>query len=442
MLQPNNHSFKVAGIGLLVFIFLLFAFLTKIKITDATVDRFAVGDKVSVTAWVLNVRESGALSAKRVGWELKNAKGTILAASPFADGWWQIKYDNGVTGWSYDRYLELTPPAVLGVKKSAPTYKFKIGDRILVSSQSAPVKSSASSYARNLGHQSKAAQGTVMAGPKSANSLIWWQINYDKGVDGWSADKYLDLVVVATTTPPIATTTPPIATTTPPVATTTPPIATTTPPVATTTPPVATSTSQYPLHKNITSTVFWVGEPQGGGSSEDNALSAWDDEWQKDFGGFDDPANRNGYYPVGVTPKENPFYLDLPYNDFNDNGNRKANAKLVVPWASEKTWGAEESMMKNRWVKLIKDGVTCYGQIEDAGPYQYDDYAYVFGTSLPKSKLANNAGLDVSPALRDCLKFVGLNNDSNRVDWQFVSAAEVPSGPWSQIITTSQINWP
>jgi hypothetical protein len=173
-------------------------------------------------------------------------------------------------------------------------------------------------------------------------------------------------------------------------------------------------------------------------------MSAWDDEWEKNFGGFDDPENRNGYYPVGFTPKQNPFYLDVPYNDFNDNGNRKSNAAQVVPWASEKTWSSRESMMKNRWVKLTRGTETCYGQIEDAGPYQYDDSAYVFGsgTIKPKSTTANNAGLDVSPAIRDCLKFNGVNNVDNKVDWQFVSAADVPSGPWKQIITTTQINWP
>lgn len=209
-----------------------------------------------------------------------------------------------------------------------------------------------------------------------------------------------------------------------------------------TTPP--TNTSGYPLHTNITATVFWVGEPQGAGSSEDNALSAWDDAWQAHYGGYDDYVNRNGYYPVGFTPKENPFYLDFPYNDFNNNGVRKVDAFQVVPWANEKTWGSLESLMKNRWVKIMKNGNTCYGQIEDAGPYVYNDYKYVFGTTdpRPQSTTANNAGMDVSPALRDCLKFNGLNNADNKVDWQFVNFADVPEGPWKQIITTSQIYWP
>ncbi len=207
--------------------------------------------------------------------------------------------------------------------------------------------------------------------------------------------------------------------------------------IATTT----TITKEYLLHKNITATVFWVGEPEGKGSSEDNALSAWDDEWQKSYGGYDDYVNRNGYYPAGFVPKENPFYLDVPYDDFDYEGERKNNVYTVVPWAYEKVWGPEESMMKNRWVKIIKGDTVCYGQNEDAGPYQYDDYEYVFGTQQPKNRKANNAGMDVSPALRDCLKFEGLNSDSNKVDWQFVDEREVPPGPWKEIITTSQINW-
>ncbi len=209
-----------------------------------------------------------------------------------------------------------------------------------------------------------------------------------------------------------------------------------------TTPPLdQTQSSAYSLHKNITATVFWVGEPVGNGSSEDNSISAWDDDWEKDYGGYDDYINRNGYFPAQFTPKQNPFYLDLPYDDFDDNGNRRPNAYQVVPWANSQTWAPTESMMKNRWVKIIKDGAVCYGQIEDSGPYVYNDYQYVFGTAAPASQEANNAGMDVSPALRDCLGFNGLNNDENKVDWQFVAASEVPPGPWKEIVTTSQINW-
>ena len=96
--------------------------------------------------------------------------------------------------------------------------------------------------------------------------------------------------------------------------------------------------------------------------------------------------------------------------------------------------------MKNRWVKIMKGDKTCYGQVEDAGPYYYKDFNYVFGTNdaRPYSTRANNAGMDVSPALRDCLGFTGLNNADNKVNWQFVDTP--PEGPWTIIITTRQVS--
>ncbi|MGI8968787.1 MAG: hypothetical protein ACR2GA_06760 [Chloroflexota bacterium] len=206
-------------------------------------------------------------------------------------------------------------------------------------------------------------------------------------------------------------------------------------------PAVAVLPSRYPLHPNITATVFWVGEPAIEGSSENNAISAWDDAWQEHYGGYDDYQHRNGWFPAKFTPKENPFYFDVPYNDFNDKGDRKPQSYQVVPWANERQWGPHESMLKNRWVRITKNNKTVYAQWEDAGPYEYNDAAYVFGTAQPHNKQANSAGMDVSPAVRDYLAFNGLNNAENRIDWQFVDTAQVPDGPWKQIITTSQIFW-
>jgi hypothetical protein len=198
----------------------------------------------------------------------------------------------------------------------------------------------------------------------------------------------------------------------------------------------------YPWHRNIVATVFWIGEPADSDTNYiTNAVSAWDDHWIEHYGGVDDYQNRNGYFPAGFTPKENPFYLDLPYNDFDDQGNRRADV-VRVPWYGERIWGPNESVMKNRWVRIVHNGTVCYGQIEDAGPRYYDDTDYVFGKARPRNRdYANGTGMDVSPALRDCLGFTGLNNADNVVDWQFVDASAVPDGPWKQIVTTSNIDW-
>ena len=218
----------------------------------------------------------------------------------------------------------------------------------------------------------------------------------------------------------------------------------------------AGSAARYPVHTRVTATVFWIGEPQGNGSSENNAISAWDDAWLAHYGGVDDPSGprlaADGYLPAGFTPKENPFYVDLPYNDFDDSGDPRADRLRVVPWAPRyagrlalfEKRQRPFSVLKNRWVKLMRDGRVCYAQWEDAGPYLYDDAAYVFGANdhRPRSRPARNAGMDVSPAVRDCLAFRGLNNDENKLAWQFVEAENVPPGPWRQVVTTRQVFWP
>ena len=75
-----------------------------------------------------------------------------------------------------------------------------------------------------------------------------------------------------------------------------------------------------------------------------------------------------------------------------------AGLALALFWAPE---DADQgfSYLKNRWVQLRKDGRTCYGQIQDAGPAQYDDAEYVFGRgdARPANERYNGAGMDVSP---------------------------------------------
>lgn len=210
----------------------------------------------------------------------------------------------------------------------------------------------------------------------------------------------------------------------------------------------------YPLHRGITATVFWIGEPKGNGSSEDNAVSAWDDRWLAHYGGVDDPGPRSaatGWFPAGFVPRENPFYVDLPYDDFSDSGDPRPDRLRVVPWApsyraqlaSSARRGRPFSLLKNRWLRIVHGGRVCYAQWEDSGPYVSDDPAYVFGDASrrPRSGLARNAGMDVSPAVRSCLGFTGLNTDTNRVDWQFVEAGSVPPGPWRRVVTTRQVFW-
>ena len=45
----------------------------------------------------------------------------------------------------------------------------------------------------------------------------------------------------------------------------------------------------FPWKTNIVTTVFWIGEQPGGNNLVPNRTSAWDKQWTKNYGGFDDP---------------------------------------------------------------------------------------------------------------------------------------------------------
>ena len=96
---------------------------------------------------------------------------------------------------------------------------------------------------------------------------------------------------------------------------------------------------------------------------------------------------------------------------------------------------------ENRWVETTKGDRTCYAQIQDAGPGQYNDAEDVFGTDNERAKNTefNSAGMDVSPAVNGCLGFGDINGEDDRVDWRFVDVIDVPPGPWRTLITTSQV---
>ena len=186
----------------------------------------------------------------------------------------------------------------------------------------------------------------------------------------------------------------------------------------------------FPWKKEIVTTVFWIGEKPSDNNPVPNRVSSWDKDWTKNYGGVDDPdaAHRSNYIPVKFTPRQNPFYCALPYNDKAREGHRPE-APRVVPWFNEAYQGPAVSTCKDRWIAIRKGNRVVYAQWEDAGPFRTDHWQYVFGNERPKPNLNKGAGLDVSPAVRD---YLGLQS-TDVTDWRFVDFSEVPRGPWSTL---------
>lgn len=184
--------------------------------------------------------------------------------------------------------------------------------------------------------------------------------------------------------------------------------------------------SKTSWQRHIRATVFWVGEEPTERNPTPNDASSWDPNWQENFGGVDDPKNRSGFLPAGFLPKQTPFYVALPYNDLAPGGGHQAEAAEVIPWFWRLNKGPNTSVCHGRWLALHRNGRICYARWRDAGPYTTDDWEYVFMGKRPRPNPNGNAGIDVSPAVRDYLGMKG----NELVDWKFVGDSAVPDGPW------------
>ena len=189
------------------------------------------------------------------------------------------------------------------------------------------------------------------------------------------------------------------------------------------------SADRYPWKKDIVTTTFWIGEKPAPGNPVPNHKSSWDANWAENYGGTDTPdrnSRTSEFIPSDFVPRQNPFYVALPYNDKTAKGH-KAEAKQVIPWFNKEYKGPAKSVCKGRWIAIRKGDRVCYAQWEDAGPFRTDNWQYVFGPERPLPNLNKGAGLDVSPAIRD---FLGME-DTDLTDWKFVDFDEIPSGPWA-----------
>ena len=102
-------------------------------------------------------------------------------------------------------------------------------------------------------------------------------------------------------------------------------------------------------------------------------------------------------------------------------------AATLVPWFVREFKSQDRSVCKGRWLAIRHGIKICYAQWEDVGPFRTDQAEYAFGDGRPGPNANQDAGIDVSPSIRD---YLGLGS-LDRIDWKFVEENEVPVGPWS-----------
>lgn len=156
--------------------------------------RFAIGDTVSSTV-DLNTRWKPSLD----GWVRETVSpgttGEVQDNPVTADGytWWQIEWETGTKGWSVERYLE--PGAGSDASDRSETEEaetlFEIGEEVdstvYLNTRSAP-----SLDGRIRDTVSPGTTGRIQDGIVTEDGYVWWEVEWDNGITGWSVEQYLE----------------------------------------------------------------------------------------------------------------------------------------------------------------------------------------------------------------------------------------------------------
>jgi hypothetical protein len=152
----------------------------------------------------LNVRDKPSSKGKRVANVPGNALVTVLEGPTNAENydWYRVEASGGVTGWiaagpANDPWLKIEDQqgAAPAVPTPTPAPKLvdraiKVGDRVLVTTESSQVLTVRQDVGRNARAVAKVPRGTfftIKSGPIQQDGLNWWQLESDT-VKGWAAE--------------------------------------------------------------------------------------------------------------------------------------------------------------------------------------------------------------------------------------------------------------
>jgi uncharacterized protein YgiM (DUF1202 family) len=156
------------------------------------------------TITALHVRSDPSLSAPLVGTEASGSIGMVQAGPVAADGydWFQIDWQDGLTGWSVGNYFTASFPSLCPVTIGDSVYTFVIGEQNALTLY---VRSNPSLTATISGAETAGTKGTVTGGPVVADGYEWWTLRFPDGTSGWVAQtNFVDVNCVSVPTSTVA----------------------------------------------------------------------------------------------------------------------------------------------------------------------------------------------------------------------------------------------
>lgn len=136
----------------------------------------------------------------------------ITGGPQCADGytWWQVQTEKNLNGWTVegdvDGYWLSEPPAADACKDIAPKSKLSLGQKVYVNNEpplNSRVRLFPSHQAEILGEIAPGAGMEITGGPVCSDEYIWWQVQNETGLIGWTVegDKTSDWLVTTLPNP-------------------------------------------------------------------------------------------------------------------------------------------------------------------------------------------------------------------------------------------------
>lgn len=155
--------------------------LVRVAAQEAATAAFTAGQTVVVNADSLNMRDDASIDAGIVTTLLNGTWATVVDG-PVTGGdysWYQVEYDD-LTGWVAAEFL--------ADAATAPT--LAAGSTVIVNTESLNLRSAAGSSSEVVAILEASAEGQVLAGPETADDMVWYQVDFD-GAQGWVSRSYL-----------------------------------------------------------------------------------------------------------------------------------------------------------------------------------------------------------------------------------------------------------
>lgn len=120
--------------------------------------------------------------------------GSEDTSSPYSVTWDTLSLSNNnytLTAVARDAAGNTASTVITVTVNNISSTKFVIGDAIKTTT-TVNVRESASPTGLILGTQPEGHTGKVTSGPVSGGGYVWWKLDYDDGVDGWTVENYLE----------------------------------------------------------------------------------------------------------------------------------------------------------------------------------------------------------------------------------------------------------